>query len=320
MGGATVAADFPRSSLLSEEVVYPLIELAAPLLRAQHSLITRRQSIRLGNSEACVRHLLRNGVWETVDTGLYGPTGVAMTWRRQLMAGVLLAPAGSLISHRASAALHGVGGLDRPRPEITVPRGRRLRRPWLITHESLDLAMADRIVIDGIPTTGLRRLAVDLGGVVSFARFKHTIREIRHGHGISSDQLLHTYLRHKRQGRTGSGSLRDWLDRYFTIAGTSESGPELVVLDAILDAGLAPPVRQHELRVGGRTRRLDLAYPALKIAIEVDGIQHDDVDVGEDDAARTEALVTAGWTVLRVRARKLATDLPGLLRELRTRL
>lgn len=298
----------------------PLLEASAPTLCAQHSLILRRQAIRLVNSEACVRHLLRTGVWETVDRGLYGPTGVPMTWRRQLMAASLLAPPGSLISHRAAAALHEVGGLDAPMPEITIPRGSKLRRPWLITHESLDLPLADRVDIDGIAATGLRRLAVDLGGAVSFDRFKHTIREIRHGHGVTSAELLHTYLRHKRQGRTGGAALRDWLDRYFSVDGISESGIELVVLDAILDAALPTPVRQHWVEVCGNRYRLDLAYPGLRIAIEVDGRQHREEEIATSDSVRTARLEALGWHVIRIRSWMLATDLPKALTELRMRL
>lgn len=293
----------------------PLLAAAAPTLSAQHSLITRPQALAIG-TEACLRHLLRNGIWERIDRSLYGPTGVPFTWMRRLMAAVLLAPDGSLISHRASAALQGVGGLIEPTPEITIPRGGRLRRPWLITHESGDLHLADRTVVDGVPTTGFRRLAVDLGGTVSFPRFKHTIREIRHARGVTSAELLHTYLRHKRQGRTGAGALRDWLDRYFTIEGVSESGPELVVLDAILDHGLRAPVRQHWVEVEGRRYRLDLAYPEDLVAFEVDGAQHDDADIKADDEIRTQLLRRAGWRIVRVRAKHLATDLPGALRTL----
>ncbi len=295
----------------------PLIEAAAPVLRAQHALILRRQAIRLVNSEACVRHLLRTGVWETVDRGLYGPTGVPSTWRRMLMAAILLAPEGSLVSHRAAAFLHGVGGLDQPMPEITIPRSSKLRRPWLVTHESLDLHLADRVELDGIPATGLRRLAVDLGGTVSFPRYKHTIREIRHGRGVSSPELLHTYLRHKCQGRTGGAALRDWLDRYFSVAGVSESGIELLVLDAILDAGLPAPVRQHWVDVSGHRYRLDLAYPGLRIAVEVDGRKHEDTDVRASDTQRTARLEAEGWRVIRVRAGRLASDLPLALARLR---
>lgn len=295
----------------------PLVELAAPLLRAQHSLITRRQAVRLAESSHCVDHLLAKGIWEAVDRGLYGPTGVAMGWRRQLMAAVLLAPPRSLISHRAAAALAGVGGLINPTPEISIPRGKTFRRPWLITHESTDLHLADPTVIDAIPTTGLCRLAMDLGGVTSGARFAQTMRELRHGHGVENLALLRTYLRHKRQGRNGGAALRDWLDRYFAIEGVPESGAEHVVLDSILDASLPTPVVQHWVEVAGHRYRLDLAYPALRIAIEVDGIQHEDRDIQLSDAERTARLRAAGWRVLRVRARHLATDLPALLAELR---
>ena len=295
-----------------------LIELARPVLCAQHSLITRDQIIALGATASALDHIVRRGVWEVVERGVYGPAGVPMTWRRRLMLAVLLAPPGSLISHRACAALNGVGGLDEPSPEITIPRGRTLRRGWLITHESCDLDLARAVEIDGIPTTDLTRLAIDLGGVVSFPRFRQTIRELRHGRGITSTDLLHSYLRHKRQGRNGGGPLRDWLDRYFTVEGVSESGAELVVLDAIIDAGLRTPVRQHHVEAGGRRFRLDLAYPELRVAIEVDGSQHDDVDVSENDDDRTALLERDGWTILRIRAQRLASDLPSLLRRLRS--
>lgn len=37
-------------------------------------------------------------------------------------AAVLLGPDGILVSHRAGAALRGVGGLTEPTPEVSVPR------------------------------------------------------------------------------------------------------------------------------------------------------------------------------------------------------
>lgn len=298
----------------------PLVELAAPTLETQHALITRRQALDLAESRHCVDRLVSRGFWEAIDRGLYGPVGVPMTWRRRLMAAVLLAPPRSLISHRSGAALLDVAGLDEPFVEISIPRGLTFRRPWIITHESTDLHLADIVEIDGLPVTGPCRLAMDLGAVISPARLNHTIRELRHGHGVDSDALLRTYLRHKRQGRTGGGALRDWLDRYYGIVGTPESGAELVVLDAILDAGLPAPVAQHWVEVDGHRYRLDLAYPGLRIAIEVDGIQHEDGDIEFADETRTARLKKAGWTVLRVRARHLATDLPGFLLGLRREL
>lgn len=271
-----------------------LIDLSRPVLERQHSLITRRQALGLGNSEACIRRLLRLRVWEVIEPGLYGPTGVSMTWRRRLMSVILAGPDGAVASHRAAAALHDVGGLDDPPIEITIPRGSTFRRDDVVTHESCDLAVADLVLVDGIPTTDLRRLAIDLGAVVSPERYKHSIREIRHRHGVTRPQLLATYLAHKRRGRNGGGALRDWLDRYLQVDGTPESGLEQVVLDALLDAGLPAPVLQLWVSTDAGSYRIDLAFPLLRIALEVDGMQHGDVDIAAADARRTRALQRAG--------------------------
>ena len=289
---------------MSDELV-----AAARILARQQSLITTGQAQEVGLGRHRCKRLADRGPWERVDHGVYGPAGVPMTWRRHLMLGLLLAPEGSLGSHRSCAALLGVGGIVSPIPEITIPRGSTLRRPWLVVHESTDLDLADRCVVDGIPITGPRRLAMDLGAVVSPKRYRQAMRGLRSQHGVYFGDLLRTYLRHKRSGRNGGAALREWLDRYVDVGGTAESGLEQVVLDAFLDAGLRP-VAQHWVEIDPTTRyRLDLAFPGLMIAIEVDGSQHEERPAAIADAKREAALVAAGWTVLRIRSRTFTADL-----------
>jgi len=212
-----------------------------------------------------------------------------------------------------------VGGFDDPpAPEISIPRGTTFRRKGVVVHESTDLELAGLHVVDGLPCGSPARLAMDLGSVVSEQRFRHSVRELRHRHGVTSEELLRTYLRHKRRGRNGGGALRDWLDRYFDVGGVSESGLELVVLDAILDADLPAPVRQHWVRAGSASYRLDLAHPGLLVCVEVDGVHHrDDPEVRAADLVRQQALEAAGWTVIRIRSWAFATDLAAALRQLR---
>jgi very-short-patch-repair endonuclease len=286
-------------------------ELAAAtrLLARQQSLITTRQAEEVGLGAKRCRRLVDRGLWERLDHGVFGPSGVPMTWRRRTMLGLLLAPAGSMGSHRASAALLDVAAVIRPVPEITIPRGATLRRPWLVVHESTDLDLADRRVVDGIPTTGPHRLAMDLGAVVSPKQYRQAMRGLRARHGLDFRDLLRTYLRHKRSGRNGGAALRDWLDRYVDVGGIPESGLEQVVLDALLDAGFRP-VAQHWVEIDGVARyRLDLAFPGLLIAIEVDGSQHAERPATMADARREAALVAAGWTVLRIRSATFTADL-----------
>lgn len=282
---------------------------AARILDAQQSVITTRQAASVGIDRERCRSLVRQRIWERIDHGVYGPLGVPLTWRRRLMVGLLLAPPGSLASHRSAATVLGVGGIPEPPPELTIPRGTTLRRPWLVVHESTDLALADRRRIDGIPVTGPRRLAMDLGSVVSEKRYRQTIRELRAKYGVGFEDLLRTYLRHKRSGRNGGAALRDWLDRYVDVGGMPESALEQVALDAFIDAGLRPVAQLWVEVAGGARYRLDLAFPDRMIAIEVDGSQHEERPARMADVARDAALEALGWTVIRIRSKTFTVDL-----------
>jgi len=56
----------------------------------------------------------------------------------------------------------------------------------------------------------------------------------------------------------------------------------------------------HEVRVAGRRYFIDIAFPQQMLAVEIDGRFHeDDRDVFEEDRFRQNALVRAGWRVLR---------------------
>jgi very-short-patch-repair endonuclease len=60
---------------------------------------------------------------------------------------------------------------------------------------------------------------------------------------------------------------------------------------------------------GGKRYRLDLAFPELMLAVEVNGSQHEERPATVADALRTAALEAAGWTVVVIRSRTFATDL-----------
>jgi very-short-patch-repair endonuclease len=65
-------------------------------------------------------------------------------------------------------------------------------------------------------------------------------------------------------------------------------------------AGLPEPTQQHRVRVGNRRYYIDLAYPDLKLAIEIDGWDgHRTRSAFDDDRARANDLVVAGWRLLR---------------------
>jgi len=78
---------------------------------------------------------------------------------------VLAGPPGTVLSHRAAAALHDCRGYRRSSLEVLSRRWDRARPAWLTAHESLRLEPVDCTVVDGIPTTNRVRTLIDLGAV-----------------------------------------------------------------------------------------------------------------------------------------------------------
>ncbi|MDQ4132342.1 MAG: endonuclease domain-containing protein [Actinomycetota bacterium] len=78
-----------------------------------------------------------------------------------------------------------------------------------------------------------------------------------------------------------------------------DSDLETRVLRLVAASALDLPVQQYRVRLAGRTYRIDLAYPDIKLAVELDGWDaHRSRSAFEHDRARANALVVAGWTVI----------------------
>lgn len=83
-------------------------------------------------------------------------------------------------------------------------------------------------------------------------------------------------------------------------------------------AGIHGWVANYRLRCRGRTYYLDIAFPGLKLVIEIDGRIHEwDPLVFENDRERQNDLVLEGWRVLRFTWRMLNDDPAGVIREIR---
>jgi very-short-patch-repair endonuclease len=80
----------------------------------------------------------------------------------------------------------------------------------------------------------------------------------------------------------------------------TESGLEDLALRELFRAGAPPPVRQYEIVVPGRPAiRVDIAYPPIRLAIEVDSaLWHSDSESYRRDRAKWNLLVALGWTLL----------------------
>ena len=283
----------------------------APTFASQLALVTRRQVLAAGGNDTLVGRRLRGGRWEVAEPAVYGLVGVGWTWRRHLAA-IVLSIGRAVASHRAAASLLGAHWDDRAIAplELSLPAGCTPRRDFertrerapdipIVLHESHDLGACVPWVIDGIPTTPPLRLALDLGAVVDFDRYRRAVGVLRRKHGVDWVSLDRIYRQYSIQGRNGCGALRDLLERHFGSKGAPDEVVEIRCADLLVAAGLPEPEHQHAvLRPDGRVARFDLAYPEFAIGIETDGRIHGEEEVRQSDNRRRNQAQILGWTVL----------------------
>ena len=298
----------------------PQDKAIARLAARQHGLVTTGQLRELGLSRKVVSRRVTKGQWLKVAPTVLRLAGTPVTWESHVLEHVLAAGPGAVASHRSAAVLWKLDGAKQGKPEVAVPNTRCPAVPGARLHRSGDLDRVPVVRRSNIPTTPIERTLLDLGAVVSFERVQLAIDDALRRKLTNIDRLLDTLVRHARRGRDGVGPLRAALERLLIETDTTDSGFERLVLTLLAEVELPPPVLHHQVCIDGRTYKPDLAYPDHMVAIELDGGVHLRRDVWEADHARQNALVLAGWTLLRFTWTDYSRSRHRLVREIHTAL
>lgn len=294
------------------------------LARHHHSVLTTASLVSIGRTAEQVRRAAQRGELETVHPGIHRIAGAPITWEQRVLLAVCAGGVGALASHRSAAALWGLDGSTRGRPEIVTPRH---LRSWAVNlgkvHESTDLHLADPSERLMIPCTGLVRTLVDLGAVVPIERLQQAIDDAIRRHLCSWDDLAHALARHSRRGRRGVGPLRAILEECYGKA-IPDSHFNRLVARLLVDAGLPEPELEYHVvtREGEELARLDVAYPDQLVGVELDSRKHHLTAAAfEADRVRQNKLELRGWMILRYTWRhytrtpnRILTDVSDALR------
>ena len=273
-----------------------LDEAVLRLAGKQYGVFSRGQALSLGASRHDCDHRLQNGRWLTAGhAGVYVLAAQAVTWHQRVMAATLAGPPGTVASHRSAAVLHGVR--EGTAIEVTVPPGANRRLGIMVHRGRLD--RRDRGVVQGIPATAVDRTLVDLAAVVPDDALEQAL-EAAVRLGLTTAERVQQRLDElARPGRRGVARLRRVLARS-AKGRPAGSEVEVKLIQLLRRAGLTGFVRQHEVVVGRCRYFLDVAVPERRLAIEIDGVEsHSGPARFQADRTRQNALVLAGWTVLR---------------------
>jgi very-short-patch-repair endonuclease len=215
---------------------------------------------------------------------------------RSAGAAVLVTGRGVLAGYSAAEVLGAsCGPPDAAAEVLLLGTGRQSYRcPGLRVHRD-GVDPGETTALGPYEVTTAVRTAFDL------ARWAPTLREkvvavdaLAHHCKIALEEVLR--LRRRHAGALGSRHIVPVLRLTDARAG---SPMETRIRMVLHEHGLPAPHVQFEVEAGGRTRRLDLAYPSVRLAIEYDGRDHREQEQAHRDLLREAALVRLGWTILR---------------------
>lgn len=271
------------------------------LIDAQGGVIAGWQARRF-LSEKAIRHRVAYGRWRRAHRNVYiaygGPIGVR---QRQWIAVLAVAPSTgdsfvACLGGLSALQVHGLRGVSSDRVHLVVPVTREITPPAGVVVHRMRLADDDRHPYSRPPTTTIGRAVVDAAAWArSDEQARLVIATAFQQRLVTAEEIGHVLDRRPatRRRQLVIATTRD-------AAGGSHSTGELLLVTICRNARLPLPTRQVRFRdLSGRIRYLDAVFDPWRVAVEVDGAHHDDVGQSWDDSERDNALLLAGYRVLR---------------------
>ncbi|MGD9529204.1 type IV toxin-antitoxin system AbiEi family antitoxin domain-containing protein [Pseudonocardia sp.] len=276
------------------------------LLAAQDGVVSLAQAAGAGLPGPTVRRWVREGRWTRLHPAVYLAGGHRLTAAGRIRAAWLWAGEDAVVSGAAAAFWHRIVDLPPPVVDLVVPAARHPRpRPGIrATRRDLDRG-ADTVRIGGIrlvqkPLAVWETLRTGAGDSLFLDRALQ--RHVRFA------AFYRTHCRHL--GRPGSAAVHRML---VAAADRADSAAERLLVALLRDASLTGWVLGHPFG----PYRIDLAFPALRVAVEVDGwAWHVDAERFAADRRKGNALVRAGWDLLRFTWHDLERRGPAVVAEL----
>ncbi|MGF1664714.1 MAG: hypothetical protein ACFCVC_00415 [Acidimicrobiia bacterium] len=268
------------------------IELAA----VQGGCVRRSQLSGLGLTDRQIDHLVVRRHIEPAPGGCYR-LFPARHWH-DLLASALCASQGAVVSHQAAAVLHDFPRIRRPIPTITTHTRTTHDLPGVHVIRSHDVCPDHVEIVAGLRTTTIARTLFDLCAVLHPKHASAIAQDLVLERRIDHASLLATHDAIARRGKPGVKSFRRILDLTGN-AGIPPTELERRGLDLLERAGIPTGEREYPIPWQSQ-RRFDLAWPAVRLAVEWDSRRwHGAMEQMTFDRRRDREATLNGWTLVR---------------------
>ena len=194
---------------------------------------------------------------------------------------------------------------------VAVQEGRRAPTGKHIRGHSLRFEPTEVRFVQGVRVSTPARVWCELGAVLGLGDLVAVGDYLIHHQNplVSRRQLADAVTAFP--GRRGLRRLREALP---LLDDRAESPQESRVRVILVMAGITGFRVNHPVTVtSGKRYRVDVAFPAQKLALEYQGIHHADPTQYRKDVTRRAALEADGWTVLEIAADDVGPDLAELV-------
>ncbi len=264
------------------------------LADSRDGVLTLDEATRGGLTLRQVRHRVRTGQWTKLHPGVYLVGRRMPDQQASVRAAVVWAGPGAVASGLTAAWWWQLRDWAPGAAEVTVPRTRSRRCPPAVVLRRRNLDPVDLVVLRGLPVTALPLTVLDAAAALGNDSGRPLVDRALQRR-VSFGQLHAAYCR--SFGRHGT----PWLGRVLRQAADGAcSHAERVLHRLLRGARIEGWVTNHRVVLSGLEYWIDVAFEECGLAIEVDGwAWHSDIGRFAHDRRRQNALVLAGWTVLR---------------------
>jgi very-short-patch-repair endonuclease len=273
----------------------------AELADRQHGVVSVGQLMQLGYSKDQVRWAVRTGWLHSIDRSVYAVGHTRLSLHGKCFAAVFACGPGAVLSHYSAAWLHDLARWS-PQPfHVTGPVARRPRMPVRI-HRARRLEAADREVVEGVPTTSVARLLLDMAAAANYEQLERLV-ERSEEKGLFDLRRVEDLLG-RTVGHHGHRRLRRAIALYKPSSFT-RSSLEKRFLGLAMGRRLPQP-RTNFVEHGFE---LDVYWPEYRFAVELEVFEtHGTRAAFERDRKRQEDLLLLGITMTRVTGPRLKRE------------
>jgi hypothetical protein len=261
--------------------------------------VSHGQIVAIGGTRQQIDWWILTGRLHPVHEGVYAVGHLAPLPGAAFIAAVLAGGDGAALSHRSAAAHLGLLSWSPRDVEVMVPRGGERDRAGIRFHRPKFYGPEDRVVSDGIPCTTVARTLVDLGAVLRLPQLERAVEQAELSKVLDVKAITDVLARISRP--RGVRNLRRCLGAGRLDASLAQSNLERRFLRLCVAAGFPRPTPQHPIEYApGAWHKVDFAWPAIRLAIEIDGgAIHTTLAAARRDRHLDRQIRAAGWRVER---------------------